>query len=75
MKDKEKAMKGKEKVAISVAETAARLSVSPNQVYQHLIHRADFPSFNIGGRWLVSVAGLEQWVLSQSKKGGYCEES
>lgn len=53
-------------VAVSVKETARMLGVSVPKVYE-LMHRADFPMFKVGGRALISVAGLQEWVNAQVK--------
>lgn len=50
-----------EKMALSVTETARALGVSRPTVYR-LLQRADFPSFRVGSRQLVSRQGLEDWV-------------
>lgn len=57
-----------ERVALSVTEAAALLGVSRPTVYQ-LMNRADFPSFRIGARRLISRAGLERWVQEQVERG------
>lgn len=57
-----------ERVALSVTEAAALLGVSRPTVYQ-LMNRADFPSFRIGARRLISRAGLERWVQEQAERG------
>lgn len=56
-----------EKIALSVAEAAEALGVSKPVIYT-LIHRADFPSFKIGTRQLISRSGLEAWVQAQAAK-------
>lgn len=53
-------------VAVSVKETARMLGVSVPKVYE-LMHRSDFPMFKVGGRALISVAGLQEWVKAQVK--------
>ena len=53
-----------EKLALSVAETAAALSVSERQVYV-MMERDGLPSIRLGGRRLVRVADLKQWLASQ----------
>ena len=58
-----------EPFAVSVAEAARLLGVSRPTVYA-LIHREDFPSFNIGQRTLVSTAGLRAWVDAQAETKG-----
>lgn len=55
-----------EPLAISAPEAARLLGVSKPKVYE-LMGRADFPSFKLGGRTLVSVDGLREWVRNQSK--------
>lgn len=55
-------------IALSVTQAAALLGVSRPTVYQ-LMNRADFPSFRIGARRLISRAGLERWVQEQAERG------
>lgn len=57
-----------ESIALSVTAAAALLGVSRPTVYQ-LMNRADFPSFRIGARRLISRAGLERWVQEQAERG------
>ena len=57
-----------EKIGLSVTEAAALLGVSRPTVYE-LINRADFPSFRIGTRRVISRAGLERWVEEQAAQG------
>lgn len=57
-----------EKMALSIAETAQLLSVSRPLVYE-LTNRADFPSFKVGTKTLVSTEGLREWVREQAGKG------
>lgn len=57
-----------ESIALSVTEAAALLGVSRPTVY-HLLNQADFPSFRIGSRRLISRAGLERWVQEQAERG------
>lgn len=54
-----------EKVALNVTEVAAALGVSRPVVYQ-LLKRADFPSFKIGKRTLVSREALQKWVENET---------
>lgn len=56
-----------EKVALSVKEAAALLGTSPKNIYT-LIHRADFPAFPVGSRWLISTEDLREWVREQVAK-------
>lgn len=53
------------KIALSIDETAAALGVSRPTVY-NLLHRQGFPAFRVGGRTLVSVEGLREWVAAQA---------
>lgn len=54
-----------DKLVYSVAEAAEVLGISRPKVYD-LLRRDDFPSFKVGGRVLVSVEGLRQWVAVQA---------
>lgn len=60
-----------EPMAVSALEAARLLGVSKPKIYK-LMAREDFPSFKLGGRTLVSVDGLREWVRNQScgKAGG-----
>ncbi len=53
-------------LAVSAAEAARLLGVSRPTLYQY-IARDDFPSFRVGTRVLVSVAGLQAWIEQQAK--------
>lgn len=55
-----------DKLAYSLTETAQVLGVSRPTVYA-LIKRPGFPVFQIGGRKLVSVEGLRDWVRNQAE--------
>lgn len=57
------------KIAISVPKAAELLSISRPTAYQ-LARQADFPAFTVGGRTLVSVQGLVQWVAEQAHQEG-----
>lgn len=57
------------KIAISVPRMAELLSISRPTAYQ-LAKRDDFPAFSVGGRTLVSVSGLVQWVAEQAHREG-----
>ena len=57
------------RLTISVPEAAKRLGVSKTTGYE-LAHRKDFPAFSVGNRLLVSVAGLEKWVETQTEQAG-----
>lgn len=53
-------------LAVSAAEAARLLGISRPTLYQY-IGRDDFPSFRVGTRVLVSVAGLQAWIEQQTK--------
>ena len=55
-----------DKLAYSLTETAQVLGVSRPTVYA-LIKQPGFPVFQIGGRKLVSVEGLRDWVRNQAQ--------
>lgn len=55
-----------EPLAVSAAEAARLLGVSRPTIYT-LLNRTDFPSFRVGNRVLVSVAGLRDWIDRQAK--------
>lgn len=55
-----------EPLAISAAEAARLLGVSKPTIYQYT-GREDFPSFKLGGRLLISVDGLREWVKKQTE--------
>lgn len=57
-----------EKLTCSVPEAAKILGVSKTTCYQ-LARQAGFPAFSVGGRWLVSRAGLAAWVEAKAKGG------
>ena len=52
------------KMAIKPSEAAELLGVSMPTVYE-LTRRADFPSFKIGNRTLISVELLGDWIRRQ----------
>ena len=54
-------------LAVSAPEAARLLGISKPKVYE-LMNRDDFPAFRIGGRTLISVEGLREWVRAQSNK-------
>lgn len=55
-----------EPLAVSAPEAARLLGVSKPMVYKYL-NRADFPSFKLGNRTLISVDGLREWVKKQTE--------
>jgi len=52
------------RIAVSPQEAAKMLGISRAKLYT-LIHQDGFPSFRLGGRVLVSVDGLREWVAQQ----------
>ena len=52
-------------LAVGTTEAAKMLGISRPTLYQ-LIGRTDFPSFRVGGRVLISVAGLQAWIDRQT---------
>ena len=59
-----------DKMLLSISEAAAMLGNSRPSIYQ-LIHSADFPIVRLGGRVLIPVKQLEDWLDAQvSNKGG-----
>ena len=57
-------MASMEPLTVSVTEAAKLLGVSRPTMYT-IIRREDFPSFRVGGRRLISRAGLERWIAEQ----------
>jgi excisionase family DNA binding protein len=55
-----------DKLAYSLTETAQVLGVSRPTIYA-LIRQEGFPVFRVGGRQLVSVEGLQEWVRHQTE--------
>lgn len=55
-----------EPLAYSAGEAAQVLGISRPTLYKY-INREDFPSFRMGGRTLVSVEGLQEWVRRQTQ--------
>ena len=55
-----------DKLAYSITEAAHVLGVSRPTVYA-LIKQPGFPVFQIGGRKLVSVEGLKNWIRDQTE--------
>ena len=57
-----------EPLAYSIPQAAAALSVSPRQVYI-LAERDGLPTIKIGGRRLIRVADLKNWLAAQPAAG------
>ncbi len=56
-----------EPLAVGTTEAARLLGVSRPTLYQ-LLNQADFPSFRVGRRVLISVSGLDVWIKQQAAK-------
>jgi len=54
------------KIMTSVPEAAEMLGLSRSTVYA-LIHRDDFPVVRLGGRTLINVKKLQEWVDNQTR--------
>lgn len=54
-------------LAVGTSEAARLLGISRPTLYQ-LLNRSDFPSFHVGNRVLVSVAGLQEWIDRQARE-------
>lgn len=52
------------KITLNAPEVAKLLGISRSSAY-NLMHRTDFPSFNIGRRWLVTQENLYVWLQQQ----------
>ena len=57
-----------QKLTYSVKEAAEALGVSESKMYQ-IIRTDGFPLIELGGRKLVSVAGLARWVDNMASGG------
>lgn len=51
----------KGKLVITFKEGQELLGVGKNTMLD-LCHREDFPSFKLGGKWLINYEKLKQWV-------------
>lgn len=58
-----------EPLAVSPAVAAELLGISRPKIYD-LVNQADFPSFKVGTRTLISVDGLRTWINQQAANGG-----
>ncbi len=57
-----------EPLAVGTTEAARILGISRPTLYR-LLNQADFPSFRVGSRVLISVSGLHAWIDRQTKEG------
>lgn len=56
-----------EPLAVGTTEAARLLGVSRPTLYR-LLSQTDFPSFRVGNRVLISVAGLQEWIARQTEE-------
>lgn len=56
-----------EPIGISAEQAAALLGVSKPKVYE-LMSREDFPACKLGGRTIISYAGLKEWLSREVTK-------
>lgn len=57
----------------SVTEAAQALGVSKSEVY-NLVHRADFPAFQLAGKWRIARVSLAAWVEREASKGTHSQQ-
>ena len=55
-----------EPLAVGTDDAARLLGVSRPTLYT-LLNQSDFPSFRVGGRVLISVEGLREWIAQQTQ--------
>ncbi len=60
-----------QQLTYTVPEAAEAVGISRNNAYQ-LVHRADFPSVRIGGRWVVPKDSLRRWLECQAEEKAPC---
>ena len=53
------------RIAVSPPEAARMLGISKPKLYE-VMRQEGFPAFKLGGRTLISVDGLRQWVADQA---------
>jgi len=53
------------RIAVSPPEAAHMLGISKPKMYE-VMRQEGFPAFKLGGRTLISVDGLRQWVADQA---------
>lgn len=54
----------------SVTEAAQALGISRNEVY-NLVHREDFPAFQLAGKWRIAKVSLAAWVEREAGRGAH----
>lgn len=55
-------------ILISPAEGMKLLGVGRNAMYEDLLKRKDFPSFQIGAKYFINRELLEEWTKKQCVK-------
>ena len=60
-----------EQLTYDVPGLADALHISLTSAYQ-LCRRADFPSVRLGGRWVIPVRPLEEWLARQATEKAPC---
>lgn len=64
-------MKETKGLTYTLEQAAEAIQVS-RPTMQNLVHRADFPSFRVGRRWIIPADGLKRWLEEQVSLA--CEE-
>lgn len=57
-------MKNTPELTLTIEQAAKAMQVSRPTMLT-LVHQSGFPSFRIGRRWIIPVAGLERWLDAQ----------
>ncbi len=58
------------KLALTITDAAAALSVSRQTVYRYMRDDPTFPLFKVGRSVRISAEGLREWVRHQAEEGG-----
>ena len=64
-------MEERKVLTLILTQAAKELNIS-RPTMTNLVHRADFPSFRVGRRWIIPADGLKRWLEEQV--GLACEE-
>ena len=54
------------RIAYNLNEAAEALHVS-RPTMANLVHREDFPSFQVGRRWIIPADALKRWLEEQAE--------
>lgn len=57
------------KLTYTVPEMAQALGLGRNTAYD-LVNRADFPAIRVGGKILVPIEALHNWLNREASQGG-----